>query len=102
LPIPLLARLGLHGARLSRQFQKAIDQLRDIQEERRRLERRHLNEVAEILIRHQRKGLPFEPEAFSKEAGFVFSKEKIERHAQYLILVNPAYYAAPPLARAIV
>jgi hypothetical protein len=91
--IPLLSTLGLHGGRLSRQFQKASERLRDIQEPRRRLERRHLNEVAEILIRHQRKGLPFDPSVFSKEAGFVFSKEKIERHAQHLILVNPAYYA---------
>ena len=91
--IPLLARLGLHGARLSRQFQKALDQLRDIQEGRHRLERRHLNEVGEILIRHQRKGLPFDPAVFSKEAGFVFSKEQIECYAQHLIHLNPAYYA---------
>ena len=102
-----LAALGLQGARLSRQFQKASEQLRDIQEERRRLERRHLNEVAEILIRHQRKGLPFYPSVFSKEAGFVFSNEQIECHAQHLIHLNPAYYAmrsndqaAPPPARA--
>jgi hypothetical protein len=91
--IPLLARLGMHGARLSRQFEKAAEHLRDIQEERRRLERRHLNEVAEILIRHQRKGLPFDPSIFSKEAGFVFSNEQIECHAQHLIHLNPAYYA---------
>ena len=91
--IPLLARLGLHSARLSRQFQKAAEHLRDLQEERRRLERRHLNEVAEILIRHQRKGLPFYPSVFSKEAGFVFSNEQIECHAQHLIHLNPAYYA---------
>jgi hypothetical protein len=91
--IPLLSTLGLHSERLSRQFQKASEHLRDIQEERRRLERRHLNEVAEILIRHQRKGLPFDPSAFSKEAGFVFSKEQIECHAQHLIHLNPAYYA---------
>ena len=88
-----LATLGLHGSRLSRQFQKAIEQLRDIQDERRRLERRHLNEVAELLIRHQRKGLPWDPSVFSKEAGFVFSKEQVERHAQHLIRQNPAYYA---------
>src|ERR1700722_11084518 len=94
--IPLLARLGMHGARLSRQFQKATEHLRDIQEDRRRLERRHLNEVAEILIRHQRKGLSFAPEIFSEEAGFVFSKEQIEHNAEYLILVNPAYYAPSP------
>jgi hypothetical protein len=91
--IPLLARLGLHGARLSRQFQKAADQLRDIQEERHRQERRHLNEVAEILIRHQRKGLPFDAPAFSREAGFVFSNEQIECHGQHLIHLNPTYYA---------
>ncbi len=93
---PQLATLGLHGSRLSRQFQKALEQLRDIQEERRRLERRHLNEVAELLIRHQRKGLPWDPEGFSKEAGFVFSKEQVERHAQHLIRQNPAYYAPTP------
>ena len=91
--IPQLARLGLHGARLSRQFQKATEQLRDIQHERRRQERRHLNDVAEILIRHQRKGLLFDPSVFSREAGFVFSKEQIETHAQHLIHLNPAYYA---------
>jgi hypothetical protein len=105
--IPQLAKLGLHGSRLSRQFQKAIEQLRDIQDERRRLERRHLNEVAEIHIRHQRKGLPWDPEGFSREAGFVFSKEQVERHAQHLICQNPAYYvpdtsfqADPPSTRA--
>jgi hypothetical protein len=91
--IPQLSSLGLHGARLSRQFQKALEQLRDIQEDRRRLERRHLNEVAELLIRHQRKGLPWDASVFSREAGFVFSNERIERHAQQLILQNPAYYA---------
>jgi hypothetical protein len=98
--IPQLATLGLHGSRLSRQFQKALDQLRDIQDDRRRLERRHLNEVAEILIRHQRKGLPWDPEGFSRDAGFVFSKEQIERHAQHLILLNPAYYAPHPRLQA--
>ncbi len=59
--IPQLATLGLHGSRLSRQFEKALEQLRDIQEERRRLERRQLTEAAEIFIRHQHKELPWEP-----------------------------------------
>src|ERR1700734_2676053 len=93
---PLLAKLGLHGSRLSRQFQKALEQLREIQEERRHLERRQLNEAAEIFIRQQRKGLPWDPDTGSKQAGFVFSKEQIERHAQHLIRLNPAYYAPPP------
>src|SRR5580704_16653711 len=67
--IPQLATLGLYGSRLSRQFQKAVDQLRDIQDERRRLERRQLTEAVEIFLRHQRKGLPWQP----SDDGFVFS-----------------------------
>ncbi len=94
--IPQLATLGLHGSRLSRQFQKAVDQLRDIQEERRRLERRQLTEAAELFLRHQRKGLPWDP----AEHGFVFSKQQIERHAQHLMRQNPAFYAAHPRFRA--
>jgi hypothetical protein len=95
--IPMLATLGLHGSRLSRQFQKAIDQLREIQDERRRLERRQLTEAAELFLRHQHKGLPWEPpDALSKAHGFVFSKEQIERRAQHLVLQNPAFYAPNP------
>jgi hypothetical protein len=106
--IPQLATLGLHGSRLSRQFQKAVEQLRDIQEERRRLERRQLTEAAELFLRHQRKGLPGEiAELLSEQNGFVFSKEQIERHARKLVRLNPAFYASqsrlqadPPLTRA--
>jgi len=94
--IPMLATLGLHGSRLSRQFQKALDQLRTIQDERRHLERRQLTEAAELLIRHQHKGLPWEPTGH----GFVFSKEQVERHAQHLMRHNPAYYAARPRCQA--
>ncbi len=102
--IPLLATLGLHGSRLSRQSQKALDQLREIQADRRHLERRQLNEAAEIFLLHQHKGLPWEPGAvFSEQAGFVFSKEQVELHAQHLMRRNPAFYdthrcfqAAPP------
>ena len=83
--IPMLATLGLHGSRLSRQFQKAIDQLRTIQDERRHLERRQLTEAAELFLRRQRKGLPCEPaDLFSEQPGFVFSKQQIERHAHHL------------------
>jgi hypothetical protein len=95
--IPLLATLGLHGSRLSRQFQKALDQLREIQEERRRLERRQLTEAAELFLRHQHKGLPWDPAGdFSEQAGFVFSKQQVERHARHLMRQNPHYYTAHP------
>ena len=89
--IPQLATLGLHGSRLSRQFQKALDQLLYIQDERRRLERRQLTEAAEILFRHQRKGLPWEP----SDDGFVFSKQQVERHARQLMRL-PGFYNAHP------
>jgi hypothetical protein len=96
-----LATLGLHGSRLSRQFQKALDQLRDIQEERRRLERRQLTEAAELFLRHQHKGLPWEPvDPALEQGGFVFSKEQVERHAQHLMRQNPTFYAAHPRFRA--
>jgi hypothetical protein len=87
--IQQLATLGLHGSRLSRQFQKAIDQLRYMQEERLRLERRQLTEAVEIMIRHQRKELPWEP----SDDGFVFSKEQIERHARKLMRQNPPFFS---------
>jgi hypothetical protein len=118
--IPTLATLGLHGSRLSRRFQKALDQLREIQDERRHIERRQLTEAAELFLRHQHKGLPWQP----ADAGFVFSKAhrppsggtkqkgtstaaapeasplcanfsrgQIERHARRLMLQNPTFYA---------
>jgi hypothetical protein len=94
--IPTLATLGLHGSRLSRQFQKALDQLRQVQYERLRREDRQLTEAAELFLSHQRKGLPWDPAGFSKETGFVFSKEQLERHAKHLMRQNPFRYAAHP------
>ena len=86
--IPQLASLGLHGSRLSRQFQKAVDQLREIQEERRFLERRQLTEAAELFLRYQHKGLPWNAD----EHGFVFSQERIERQARKLMRQRPDFY----------
>ena len=94
--IPQLAALGLHGSRLSRQFQKAVNHLRDMQEERHHLERRQLTEAAELFLRRQHKGLPCEPAELSSELGFVFSREQIERQARKLMLQKPAFYAPNP------
>jgi hypothetical protein len=44
--IPQLATLGLHYQRLSRQFQKAVDHLREIQADRAERERRDLRDAA--------------------------------------------------------
>jgi hypothetical protein len=92
--IPTLATLGLHGSRLSRQFQKALDQLRAIQDDRHHLERRQLTEATELFLRLHHKGLPWDPsDHLPEQAGFVFSKEHVERHARLLIHRNPAFYA---------
>ncbi len=82
--IPQLATLGLHYQRLSRQFQKTMDHLREIQFERRREEKRELEHAAAILELHKRKGVPYDP----AQDGFVFSKDQVEAFAQRLIRLN--------------
>jgi hypothetical protein len=73
-----LATLGLHYTRLSRQLQKTIDQLRDIQADRAERERRDLKDAAALLELHKHKGVPWDP----ADHGFVFSKCDVERFAQ--------------------
>ncbi len=79
--IQALSMLGLHSARLSRQFQKALDQLRQIQYDRRHQERRDLRDAADILEFHKYKGIPWDP----ADDGFVFTKDQVERHARRLM-----------------
>lgn len=70
-----LAALGMHGQRLSRQFQKALDKLHEIQAERRLDQERHLKRAAALLELHKHKGIPYDPAELFSEDGFVFSKE---------------------------
>jgi hypothetical protein len=79
-----LATLGMHYQRLSRQFQKGIDTLRDIQADRAERERRDLKDAAAILELHKHKGIPWEP----ADHGFVFSKDHVERFAQRSMRLN--------------
>jgi hypothetical protein len=79
-----LATLGLHGQRLSRQFQRALEALRDIQADRTERERRDLKDAAALLELHKHKGVPWEP----SDHGFVFSKEDVERFSQRLMRLN--------------
>jgi hypothetical protein len=79
-----LATLGLHYQRLSRQLQKTVDHLREIQSERRRQEKRDLEHAAAILELHKRKGIPYD----LAQDGFVFSKDQVEAFAQHLIRLN--------------
>jgi hypothetical protein len=82
--IAQLATLSLHGSRLSRQFQKSLDQLREIQAERRLQQERDLKRAAALLELHKHKGLPYDP----AQDGFVFSKDQIEAFSQRLIRLN--------------
>jgi hypothetical protein len=77
-----LATLGLHSERLSRQFQKALDQLREIQSERRHDQERRLKDAAALLELHKHKGIPYNPAEVFSENGFVFSKAHTARRAQ--------------------
>jgi hypothetical protein len=84
--IPQLATLGLHYQRLSRQFQKAVDQLREIQAGRRETQERDLKRAAGLQELHKRKGIPYDP----SQDGFVFSNQQIEDFAQRRMRLNEA------------
>jgi hypothetical protein len=82
----LIANLAIQGQRLSRQFQKSLETLRDIQADRAERQRRDLKDAAAILELHKHKGLPWEP----ADHGFVFSKDHVERFAQRAMRLNEA------------
>ena len=101
-----LATLGLHGQRLSRQFHKTLEYLREIQSERRERERRNLRDAAAVSELHKHKGIPFDP----AQSGFVFSQSEIDAFAHRQTLVNQARQVErflfqapepPPLPRAM-
>jgi hypothetical protein len=82
----LLSNLGIQSNRLSRQFQKALAALREIQTDRLERERRELKAAAGILEFHKHKGLPWEP----SDDGFVFSTEQVECFSRRAIHRNQA------------
>ena len=82
--IDALAKLGLHGARLSRQFHQAVDKLRAIQAERQCAERGKLGDAAELVERDKKQTTPLN----SSGDGFVFSRDQIQRQADFLTRRN--------------
>jgi len=88
-----LANLSMHEHRLSRQFERALKQLREIQAERREKEKEQMENAARLLSLHQAEGLPYDP----AEDGFVFSNDEIEtslRRTYRLQQANQAYFTA--------
>jgi hypothetical protein len=86
----LIANLGIQGQRLSRQFQKSLDKLREIQADRAETQRRQLKDAAALLELHKHRGIPWDPADLFPEDGFVFSKDRIERFSNRLQLLNQA------------
>jgi len=84
--IEQIAVLGLYSSRLSRQFQKTLDLLRNIQDQRREREKRDLRDAANLLEFHKQQDLPWQP----SDHGFVFSKDQVERHSERLMRLNEA------------
>jgi hypothetical protein len=77
-------KLALYSHRLSRQFHKTLEQLREIQAERRETETRDLKRAAALFEMHKAKGIPYDP----AQDGFVFSNDQIETHSLRLIRLN--------------
>ncbi len=86
----LIAGLNIQGTRLSRQFQKALDKLREIQAERQDRERRDLKDAAALLELYKHKQQPWEP----ADHGFVFTKQQVERASERMLRQNEARQVA--------
>jgi hypothetical protein len=68
-----LSNLSLHSQRLSRQFERTLLQLRDLQKTRRAQERSDLSDLLDIMEMYESKGETYDP----SEEGFVFSEQQI-------------------------
>jgi hypothetical protein len=63
----------MHSQRLSRQFERTIDKLHDLQKLRRDREEQELENFLDVIEMYQRKGEQFDHSAH----GFVFSESQI-------------------------
>jgi hypothetical protein len=68
-----LSNLSLHSQRLSRQFERTLVQLRDLQKTRREQERNELDNLLDITEMYEEKGETYD----ASEDGFVFSEQQI-------------------------
>jgi hypothetical protein len=69
-----LANLSLHSQRLSRQFERTVSQLRELQKTRRAQERQELDNLLDITEMYESRGETYDP----SEGGFVFSQTQIK------------------------
>src|SRR5580658_9013725 len=73
-----LANLSMHSQRLSRQFERTVTQLRDLQKTRRAQEKIDLNDLLDIMEMCESQGETYNP----SEHGFVFSDQQIDEGAR--------------------
>jgi hypothetical protein len=69
-----LANLSLHSQRLSRQFERTVAQLRELQKARLTQEKLDLSDLLDVIEMQEDKGETYDPSA----DGFVFSEPQIE------------------------
>ena len=69
-----LSNLSMHSQRLSRQFERTVMQLRDLQKIRRAQENQDLSSLLDIMEMYESKGEAYRP----SDDGFVFSDRQIE------------------------
>jgi hypothetical protein len=69
-----LSNLSLHSQRLSRQFERTVAQLRDLQKTRRAQEKRDADNLLDILEMYESKGETYD----ASEDGFVFSEDELD------------------------
>jgi len=81
-----LASLSLHSQRLSRQFERTVAQLHDLQQTRRTQEKQDLNAVLDTMEMYQSKGETYRP----SDDGFVFSEQQINQAARTRQLAKAA------------
>jgi hypothetical protein len=73
------ANISIYRQRLTRQFERTLAQLRQIQAERRKNEESQLDRAAKILRMHQAGNFPNQPAPYNPaDDGFVFSNAEIE------------------------
>ena len=84
-----LANLSLHTQRLSRQFERTVTQLRELQQIRQAKEEQEMEYLLNILEAHERNGEEYNP----SEDGFVFSAPQIHHAKQARNRSNRSYEA---------
>jgi hypothetical protein len=70
-----LANLSMHSQRLSRQFERTVAQLRDLQKTRRAHEKLDLDNLLDIMEMYESRGETYDP----SDDGFVFSDQQIDQ-----------------------